>query len=162
MHGPITNPGAPRPHRPHPPKIAFFNNYFISTPIHFKLILNLSYDNTVNLNYAWPHYQPWGPAHIDHTHPKLPFSFTIISSFLHQFTSNWYWTSLMTIRSISTMHGPITNPGAHLGQTFVGLCRAISSCQMYSSLCCGIYITQRIFNTVVLFFVSSSLGFESW
>ena len=30
------------------------------------------------------------------------------------------------------MHGPITNPGAHLGQTFgvgirVGLCRAISS-----------------------------------
>jgi len=38
----------------------------------------------------------------------------------------------MTIRSISTMHGPITNPGAHLGQTFgvgirVGLCRAISS-----------------------------------
>ena len=176
MHGPIANPGAPRPHRcrPHPPKIAFYYNFFISTRIHFKLILNLSYDNTVNLNYAWPHYQPWGrPAHIDHTHPKLPFTiissflhrftsnwyawphyqpwgepllwqyghlmtisqlcmaplptlgrpahidhthpklpFTIISSFLHRFTSNWYWTSLMTIRSISTMHGPITNPGA--------------------------------------------------
>ncbi|KAH3861656.1 hypothetical protein DPMN_024590 [Dreissena polymorpha] len=33
------------------------------------------------------------------------------------------------------MHGPITNPGAHLGQTFgvgirVGLCRAISSLRM--------------------------------
>ena len=110
MHGPIPNPGAPRPHRPHPPKISIYYNFFISTRIHFKLILNFSYDIRVNLNYAWPHYQPWGPAHIDHTRTKLPF--TIISSFLHRFTSNWYWTSLMTIRSISTMHGTITNPGA--------------------------------------------------
>ncbi|KAH3804416.1 hypothetical protein DPMN_132701 [Dreissena polymorpha] len=31
-----------------------------TTPNVFKLILNLSYDNTDNLNYAWPHYQPWG------------------------------------------------------------------------------------------------------
>ncbi|KAH3790620.1 hypothetical protein DPMN_169010 [Dreissena polymorpha] len=36
------------------------------------------------------------------------------------------------------MHGPITNPGAHLGQTFgvgirVGLCRAISSLSCFYS-----------------------------
>ncbi|KAH3747117.1 hypothetical protein DPMN_181539 [Dreissena polymorpha] len=31
-----------------------------TTPNVFKLILNLSYGNTDNLNYAWPHYQPWG------------------------------------------------------------------------------------------------------
>jgi len=38
----------------------FYINFFISTPIHFKLMLDLSYDNTVNLNHAWPHSQPWG------------------------------------------------------------------------------------------------------
>ena len=92
MHGPITNPGAPRPHIPRPPKIAFYYNFFISTQIHFKLILNLFYENTVNLNYAWRHYQAWGAppiighTHLGHAHQKLPF--TIISSFLHRFTSN--------------------------------------------------------------------------
>jgi hypothetical protein len=38
----------------------FYINFFISAPIYFKLILSLSYDNKVNLNYAWLHYQPWG------------------------------------------------------------------------------------------------------
>ena len=38
----------------------FYIYFFISTPIHFKLILDLTYDNTVNLNHAWPHSQPWG------------------------------------------------------------------------------------------------------
>ena len=38
----------------------FYINFFIFTLIYFLLILNISYDNTVYLNYAWPHYQPWG------------------------------------------------------------------------------------------------------
>ena len=44
----------------------------------------------------------------NHAHPK--FCFNITSSFIHQLTSNQHLTSLMTTRSISTIHVHISQP----------------------------------------------------
>ncbi|KAH3708018.1 hypothetical protein DPMN_067457 [Dreissena polymorpha] len=60
------------------------------------------------------------------------------------------------------MHGPITNPGAHLGQTFgvgirVGLCRAISS------FYCDWVVSAMIWNREVPDLIPTVVGdFSGW
>ncbi|KAH3816932.1 hypothetical protein DPMN_118457 [Dreissena polymorpha] len=70
MHGRITNPGAPPgSNMPRGNTRQPLPHHF--SPIDFKFILKISYDNTVYLDHPCSHYPPQGPAHFGGKDPKL-------------------------------------------------------------------------------------------